>query len=353
MNIHHYYPQIRWKAAEYEALKELSPNVISGLTPIISVLDIPWDFINECYQKNLIDHLSSFGAILADSWESERPVFVDVGYLDEHGDMQNHPLDICISHARNHGKELIPVISPGYSKEYIYSVLRNNSNGAAIKVTPKNAGLILYLLTQIKLDAKDVDLIIDFTDIPDLTTKLIEDAIYHYVTVCNLKNWRRIIFSSCHYPQFQTGIQQHTLHTIPREEWSLWQKIVETSGMTRTPGFSDYPTASSEISNIDPRLMSPYVSVRYSDWGNWIIVKGLAARKNGWGQTQNLSQILVNSPYYFDPNYSWGDRYIHDRASNTVTAGSSKTWRKVAHTHHFTMVIEQLSQYSTKYPAMP
>lgn len=188
---------------------------------------------------------------------------------------------------------------------------------------------------------------IDFADISPLTPPLIQDAIHLYKSICSMGNWRKVIVSSSYYPKSQAGIPQHAVHTIPREEWNLWQHIMENTGSTSPPGFSDYPTSSAEISNVDPRFMSPYVSVRYSDWNNWILVKGTAARSNGWEQTQNLSQILVSSPYYFGPHYSWGDSYIYDRVNGNVSSGGSKVWRKVAHTHHLTMVVEQLLQYSS------
>ncbi|BBQ79199.1 hypothetical protein WP3W18E01_31670 [Raoultella ornithinolytica] len=39
MSLHHYYPQLRWKPAEYESLMQLDQTIISGFTPILT--DLP------------------------------------------------------------------------------------------------------------------------------------------------------------------------------------------------------------------------------------------------------------------------------------------------------------------------
>lgn len=52
MSLHHYYPQLRWKPAEYESLMQLDQTIISGFTPIFTILDIDWDYENDCYKKS-------------------------------------------------------------------------------------------------------------------------------------------------------------------------------------------------------------------------------------------------------------------------------------------------------------
>lgn len=85
--------------------------------------------------------------------------------------------------------------------------------------------------------------------------------------------WRNLILSSTAYPASQAGIPQHQVHHIPRHEYDLWMHVVQNFSNGRTPSFSDYPTASSTITSVDPRFMSQYVSVRYSNDTSWIFVK--------------------------------------------------------------------------------
>lgn len=353
MSNHHYYPQLRWKPAEYESLQVLSATVIDGLTPIINVLDIDWDYINDCYKKSLQDYLLDFGDNLARSWNPERPVFLDVGNLDQHGSSTIHPLDICISDARRNGKEIIPVYSPLYSSDYLNAVKRNITNGVAISLKPSDIPLLASIVQGINIHTDFIDIIINLDDISNasLETQQYTAQVINYVLA--QANWRRIILSSTCYPSSQAGIPQHSVYCHKREEWELWTKVIQSQHWRKTPGFSDYPTSSASVTSIDPRFMSQYVSVRYSDINSWIFVKGTAARGNGWGQTQQLCDILVKSGYYFNPQYSWGDQYIYDRAQGVNSSGGSKEWRKVAHSHHLTLVVEQLYNYSQQFPAQP
>lgn len=82
MSQHQYYPQLKWKPAEYESLMLLDQTTLSGFTPIITIPDIDWDYENECYKKSLSSYLSDFGINLAASWKANRPVLLDVKYLE-------------------------------------------------------------------------------------------------------------------------------------------------------------------------------------------------------------------------------------------------------------------------------
>ncbi|EOL2125856.1 beta family protein [Escherichia coli] len=101
--------------------------------------------------------------------------------------------------------------------------------------------------------------------------------------------------------------------------------------------------------------MSQYVSVRYSNDTSWIFVKGTAVKGNGWGQTKNLCTTLVSSPEYqvLGSKFSWGDDYIYQRSLGANKSGGSKEWRKVAHTHHITLVVRQLYWLAQTQPAKP
>ncbi|QPR28320.1 beta family protein [Edwardsiella hoshinae] len=355
MSYHHYYPQIRWKPAEYESLMQLNQTTISGITPIITILDIDWDYENDCYKKSLSGYLSDFGTNLATSWTPNRPVLLDLKYLDKHGSSRSHPLDMCINDARSHGKEIVPVVSPTSSANYIHAVQRNVSNGVAISLSPTTWHAFPQLLNLLNLQPSLIDIIIDYGDIQNANDNLKQQALATINSLSGQDPWRTVILSSTSYPSSQTGIPQHVIHPIPRHEYALWLYVVQNLGNGRTPCFSDYPTASATITSVDPRFMSQYVAVRYSNDNSWIFVKGTAVKGNGWGQTKTLCTTLANSALYqaYGPNFSWGDQYIYNRANGTNKSGGSKEWRKVAHTHHLTLVVRQLTLLSQTLPARP
>lgn len=355
MSLHHYYPQLKWKPAEYESLMQLEQATIDGLTPIITIPDIDWDYENECYKKSLSSYLSNFGANLASSWSENRPILLDVKYLDAHGTHRHHPLDVCIQDARANGKEIIPVVSPVSSPNYIHAMKRNLTNGIAVSISPQTWHLFSQLISQFDLHPSFIDVIIDFGDIQNASNDLKQLALNEFNSLVGQAHWRSLIISSTTYPTSQAGIPQHQIHHIPRHEYDLWSYVVQNTVSNRTPSFSDYPTASSTITSVDPRFMSQYVAVRYSNDTSWIFVKGTAVKGNGWGQTKTLCNILVNSPVYtvYGSQFSWGDGYVNQRALGTNRSGGSKEWRKVAHTHHLKLVVTQLARLAQSLPARP
>ncbi|WP_272683599.1 beta family protein [Providencia sp. PROV141] len=355
MSFHHYYPQLKWKPAEYESLMLLEQATIGGLTPIITIPDIDWDYENECYKKSLNSYLSNFGSNLASSWITNRPILLDVKYLDIHGTSRQHPLDMCIKDARANGKEIIPVISPVSSQNYIHAVGRNLTNGIAVSVNPQTWHLFGQLINQFNIHPSLVDVIIDFGDIQEVSPSLQQQALNMFDLLVAQAHWRSLIVSSTSYPTSQAGIPQHQLYHIPRHEYNLWLYVAQNTTSNRTPSFSDYPTSSSTITSVDPRFMSQYVAIRYSDDTSWIFVKGTAVRGNGWSQTRALCNILTSSAVYaaYGPLFSWGDDYINQRAHGTNKSGASKEWRKVAHTHHLKLVVTQLISLAQTLPVKP
>ncbi|WP_414094015.1 beta family protein [Escherichia albertii] len=97
-------------------------------------------------------------------------------------------------------------------------------------------------------------------------------------------------------------------------------------------------------------VSSTFSSSSLPRWDSVTAVKG-----NGWGQTKNLCTTLVSSPEYqvFGSKFSWGDDYIYQRSLGANKSGGSKEWRKVAHTHHITLVVRQLYWLAQTQPAKP
>ncbi|MCE7604516.1 beta family protein [Vibrio fluvialis] len=356
MSAHHYFPRLRWKTAEWEALQELPVAVLTGLTPIFDFLDIDWDFPNKRYAKSLANYLNGFGSTLQSSWPLDRPVLLDVEKLDKHGTSTFHPLDTCCQDALAHNKFVVPVYSPHYSNNYLLALRRNNQFGVGLKLKAslleQNQYHIDNILLDLEIKSTDVDLIIDLEDMGVCTHQQIQQIIVISQNLLSHCTWRNVIISSTCYPTSQSGIPQHQIHLHRREEWVLWSNVIASNSLIRTPSFSDYPTASAKFTSVDPRHMSQYAAVRYSTNSDWIFVKGTAVKGNGWGQTQQLCGILVGSIYYSGPTYSWGDEYINERSQGINKSGGSKEWRKVAHTHHLKMVTEQLRNFSASYPVI-
>jgi hypothetical protein len=353
MNTHHYYPQLFWKKAEQEALDVTPSNIQSNMTPILIMPDIDYDFIDQKYKKNLVNHLKDFGVNLSTSWHIDTPVMLDVELLEKHSLPNQHPLDICIGQADAYNKNIIPLIQSNSSSNYLASVNQHLSYGVAIKIKLQEIQSLLAIASKLQTDHKNIDVILDLEHINQINNQLDQTVLSCLAYIESIANWRSIILASTSYPSSQAGIPQNQVYRTPRLGWHLWANIIQMNTLPRTPGYSDYPVSDASADIVDPRFMNPYASARYSDFSNWIFVKGKSVKGNGWGQLKILCDILRNDQSFQGRQYSWGDEFIDDVANGSKPTGGPKEWRKVAHNHHFMMVFDQLSQFSSKHPVHP
>ncbi|KDM89726.1 beta family protein [Photobacterium galatheae] len=357
MNEHRYYPILKWKQGEHHALRELPKEIQAAISPIIDYPDMDWDFENNCYKKNLTQHLTNFGTNLKKAWKVESPVYLDVNKLDKHAtDDSVHPLDTCIELANSEGRKIIPVYSPLYSEKYSDAVQRNTELGACLRIKAQalvdNEVDLNSLAESFWLEQDEVDILIDLGNIDDETWSY-EVAISAFRNLASQGDaWRTVIIAASSYPETQAGIPNDQLYEVPRLEWNIWQKVYSEHEFRIQPSFGDY-SIGVETEDVngsdqpDPRKMNAAASIRYSTDHNWLFSKGRSARDYGWDQTKELCQRLVAATgKYKGKDFSWGDKYIYLRAEGDISSGNATTWRKVGNNHHITLVVDQLSKLS-------
>ena len=144
-----------------------------------------------------------------------------------------------------------------------------------------------------------------------------------------LNRWRSLTFAATSFPQNLTGIPPADGTFIERNEWQLWiDTAALTSRIGRVPIFGDYAISHPEPAEVDPRIMRPSASVRYTCDGAWLVLKARNLRDHGYGQFHEVCRDLIARPEYRGPDFSWGDRYVADCAAELVGTGNLTTWRK-------------------------
>jgi hypothetical protein len=85
--------------------------------------------------------------------------------------------------------------------------------------------------------------------------------------------------------------------------------------------------------------------IRYTISDSYMFAVGyqVHTHADGYNQYHNMSHLIVESPYFVGPNYSWGDKYLFDCANRLVSCGNMETWVKVGHNHHITFVTHQIA----------
>lgn len=131
---------------------------------------------------------------------------------------------------------------------------------------------------------------------------------------------------------------------IPRQEWTLWLDVVQSADvLARIPAFGDYAISHTEPPEVDPRIMRPSASIRYTCESAWLVLKGRNVRDHGYEQFHDMCRDLVQRTEYSGRQFSWGDEYIDECAARRVSKGSLTTWRNVGTSHHLAFVVRQLA----------
>jgi len=172
------------------------------------------------------------------------------------------------------------------------------------------------------------------------------DAVIGFVNrLPRLREWRTFTVAATSFPQNLTGLPPSDASLIPRQEWNLWTELsrLRIQRIARVPTFGDYAISHPEPAEVDPRIMRPSASVRYTCDLAWLILKARNLRDHGYEQFHDVCWVLVQRAEYCGRQFSWGDRYIDDCAAERVGTGNLTTWRKVGTSHHLAFAVHQIA----------
>jgi len=352
----HYVPVLKGKAGEFSAIEELATADKRAFTPVIEIPAIPWDFTTETPARTIDDHLRPVPAKLASCWQVERPIFVDLQLVPDAEGMSDgrHPLDYVCEGARNVGVSVIPVTGIGRDAAYQAAAARafeTDENGICLRLQAEDIDSealesdVDALLDSLHVQPEAVDLLVDLGPLPHPINRFFVMTVRTGLqAVPRLSEWRTFTLASAAFPVDLSGFDQDSIESTPRTDWLLWTRLVGAGGhLARLPAYGDYAIAHPELVEVDPRIMRPSASIRYTTDDSWLIVKGRGVRREGFEQFYELSDSLRRRTEYKGPDFSWGDHYINQCADRAEGPGNLTTWRKVATNHHIKLVIEQIA----------
>lgn len=354
-NEKHYVPILKWKKGERIALRHLSTDLKSRLTPLIEIAPIDWDYNEECPSKTLSKHLENIGEQLLESWGAEPPVFIDLSLLEPSDQMDDgiHPLTFIRQQAMTKKIKIIPVTGANRDDEYQREVNKANKEdafGICFRITDDDLDDIEYvlgkLLNSFDVHPEQVDLLIDFDYIPP------EDAKKIYISIKSVLNsipevdkWRTLTLAGTSFPENLGGFESFSTEEIPRIEWLIWKTLISKKDVKRPPTFGDYGISNPKLTEIDPRLMRGTANIRYTLNESWLILKGGQIKLHGWEQIYYLAEQLVNDKRYFGQTHCYGDAYIFESLAKKERLGGYEVWRRIGTNHHLTLVINQIASF--------
>jgi len=354
----HYVPILKAKSGEYGALQALSPEQKERMTPLLEIPPVPWDHATNSPAKTIDEHLLKVDSQFEKSWGTSERFFVDLLWIGEREKMLDgtQPLTHLFRRNRSRNLQSVPVTGLLRSDEYqkaCREVARADNRGICLRLLKDDFegadidSTLTELLTVLKLRPTEADLILDLGSLRDENGEEIAiDAISLIRAIPNIKQWRSFVLAATGFPVDLVGIPPSDISPVYRSEWALWRNVSASTRITRIPTFGDYAIAHPQPPEVDPRVMRPSASIRYTAENEWLVLKGKNLRNHGYAQFHDVSKALLNNAAYSGAQFSWGDRYISDCAAKSVGCGNLTTWRKVGTSHHLAYAVQQIANHA-------
>ncbi|GGA91002.1 beta family protein [Ornithinibacillus halotolerans] len=344
-----YFPILKWKSGEKQALTKLSDDIKDGIAPIIEIVE-PDDFSNiisftkELHGINRIYYDCSYieeGSegylenLIFQAAREELSIFPVLSY-DEFKYRSNNFIEIS---SEILVKVPIPVDFEGDSYEKIFSLLDTWKSKHGLKVS--------ILL--------DLGLVEDRSSANRQFAEL-KRVLGDYIRNSSFQN---IIIGITSFPDDLSNIPSGGEAFYTRYDIKIFEMLVSSKDYNDLRDFisySDYGVTKFTDSEIDfSRLRYGILpKARYTTDDSYWISKGQRNNETKeWIKNhQSLAQSIYNSQYYFGEDFSFGDYDIMERAlghvkdnpEKKVGPGGNTNWVTNAVSHHITVVVNELSR---------
>ncbi len=322
----HYVPIHKAKAGELRALKEASPDVRSGFTPVLEIMDVAPRWVEgedePIPSKSVEAHVKTVADNIAKALGPDKRFFADGVYIEETAALEDgrEPMGALMDHFRAVKLKVVPVTGLDRVREYNVAVkgaIEKDGRGLCLRLQESDLESdeldkqLATTMTYFGINPNKVDLLIDYG--PVITPR---STIVPLVgALPALADWRTVTIAACSFPVDMSQVAQYSTVELSRDEWTNWTYLrSRAEKIKRLPTFGDYTINHPEPSEIDPRAMRMSANIRYTWTTSYVVAKGEALPRD----------------------------YIQNCA-NKECVGAGREWRAVGASHHIAFVVKQLA----------
>jgi len=334
-----YIPVLKTKTTSFKALQALKP---SSKEQIIPVLEIVPDT-----EIDLAKNLSKY-------WVQGSPIYLDFLFLDGDENLVNiitRTIQSCLSV----GIDVIPVWGPERTPDYLAAIKQLSHDGIK-KIAFRFPESIFSPKIESKIIKRafaELDNVFSekhvFLDLEDISSGQAQ----YYAAIALLSQLYSPSFSvfGCIAGAFPNSTQlleyKGRSEEIPRYDFELWKQL-KASGESFASNlcYGDYTIRDIELP-FSGHSTSIIPTLRYTKESTFYIQRGISHKKHmrGMYQFNDLCRELIQKSFYRGPNFSDGDRIIHEKGTQLNSApGNPATWAQIGVNQHIEFVVQQISQ---------
>lgn len=212
---------------------------------------------------------------------------------------------------------------------------------------------IVEIVNELGVTAGECAVLIDFGDV---TAVSVEKLIAQSATILDIlvpMGFRFYSCAGCSLPPSIDGAvrKENSTGRVLRKEMLVWQALRASYPLVSWL-FGDYGVRSP---NAADDVISPHTNgkIRHTIPSEFFVARGHSMQKADKGaQMYKLADLIVNSPHYLGPNFSWGDAQILE-CSEGKFPGNSTTWIAIDTSHHSAWVIQEIAEFESKVTRFP
>ncbi|WP_085711870.1 MULTISPECIES: beta family protein [unclassified Pseudomonas] len=368
-----YFPVVRAKAGEIEALKNLSKLDKASLercTPIFEITKLEGKSLEAARKKSntpFEDYLDARAHQIAEIFIGKH-VILDVsqwpiGFSTEGGEQ-------ILSYICNSLSELGVLVCPviGYDRweaveyrETIKSMVLPEKAFYCIRLDSlaiEDLGdvdhldeIIEDMVLSAGLNERSTPVLIDIGDVTKLpmqdVMEIVETAYGHMKGL----GFEYIIMAASSIPDSidKAVKDRDSSNLVQRKEMIVWKGFL-SANPTASLYFGDYGVRNPRSSDAIATNMN--VKIRYTVNNAFFVVRGHSVKgEDGFAQSQKLSKKIVESIHYRGVGFSWGDAKIM-QCSLGKLIGSPTNWISYDTNHHLKTVVGEIHEFTTQLAAV-
>jgi hypothetical protein len=340
-----YYPLLRTKKGEVNALTTLGPDAVAATRPIFQVA--PPDR-NE--KGELVAASSEYVTKIANTLHEVLSVGSQLScYLDPSpAHLPTALLEDLLFAIGTYGGTPQPVYSLFNSVPYarLYRQLMGAPKAPIIRVRPDEITMevlddIEKAIQLYQLDVHRTLILLDAGNIVE-SNGYFEMGLKSTINDLKTLGLAGIILASCALPESLEEVTKWKPTTYNRKEAELFKKMKAATKCELH--FGDYATGSVKIEPGIGRIGAP--KIRYTLSDHYEILKGQMVGSRPYTMSEQyhrISEYLVSLPGYPGRYFSWGDDFIYKASLGGLQSrGNAATWISVSTSHHLELIVSLL-----------
>lgn len=361
-----YFPILKAKSGEFEALKNLKSKNLGKVVPI---MEIPKP--DDKALATAIKHSSTPYSFCLENTVSKLAkaypkgtIFFDTFYWDADFSLEDgtHVLPTTYKSLIDHGMRPFPIV--GYDRwevaEYVQAIDVISSlapHGFCLRLdedamddmadTEHFEEKIADICLKCGTSPTQLTVLLDFGDISKKSVNDIIDSLDNSYNALSSIGFVHIIMAGSSIPTVINDAvkEKDSTGMLLRKEMLVWQGFYSANPKANIY-FGDYGIRNPSMPD---NIIAPNKNgkIRYTIEKNYFIARGHSVKDpDKFSQMHTLALEIFNSPYYQGVDYSWGDKRISEMAFSTKNPGNPTTWIGIDTNHHVSFVAQEVSEFS-------